>query len=118
MINSRVVLEGGKNLVLQVDGHLEDQADPWKEIFDFQSLRVVPKTIHIVSAAWLVQEKGTIILWWDKDNLLFPMESRNKADFLHPIYSPKTKWSQKFYISWLNCPVRKYFTFQINMDRQ
>ncbi len=117
-ISSRVVLEGGKNLILQVHGCLQDEAKPWIEILDVDKLQVPNRRLRIDGASWLIQEKGTLFLWWDKDNLIFPMESRNKADFYHPLDCPKDNWSRKLYISWENCPTSKQFMFQINMDKQ
>ena len=119
MISSRILLDGGKNLILQVQGDLQDQANPWAEVLDLDKGPKVPsRYVRIDGISWLIQEKGTIFLWWDKDNLILPMESRNKADFYHALDCPKKDWSRKLYISWTNCPTTKYFMFQINMDKQ
>ena len=118
MISSRIILDGGKNLILQVQGDLQDQKNPWEMILDLDAgPRHPTEQVRIDGASWLIQEKGSIFLWWDKNILIFPMESRNKADFYFPLQCPHKVWTRRIYMSWENCPTLKYFMFQLNMDK-
>ena len=54
--------------------------------------------LKLASLAWLVQEKLGLYLWWNKETVLLPMESRNAIRFDTSIVPPEG-WDGKIWLS-------------------
>lgn len=107
-----------KNLTLQIRGLVsKDYRDlssfPVEEKFD----RGLPK---LSSALWVIQEKLCLYLWWNPEDLLLPMESRNSVRFDHALQPPEG-WNGTMYLSASNWnkpdPMGKAFLLVLDFDR-
>lgn len=121
-----VLRDGAKNLSILVKGIVEMDFTPI-EILDIEKTtlpREPLKGIRLDSAAWLIQEKMGITLWWEKkekeENLIFIMESRNGLRLDEGIPSPRLGkgWGGKIYISGSNVVGQKAFCFTLEIDKQ
>lgn len=57
--------------------------------------------VKMASALWILQEKLTLLLWWDLEHLIFPMESRGAFKFERDLEPPK-EWDGTLRMSVLN----------------
>lgn len=124
----QILKDGPKNLTILVKGIVTDDFGP-EEVLDLDKIEGPSngwKGLRLDSALWLVQEKMTLTLWWEKDpkkeeNLALIMESRNGARFDEQIPSPRFKddWQGKIYlIGHRNSADPKAFMFILDFDKQ
>ena len=91
----RQVAGGGRNVTLHITGMLTKGDMPLTPI----DLSVPEKSrAKIASLVWLVQEKLGIYLWWNKETILLPMESRNTVRFDSPL-NPPENWDGRMWLS-------------------
>lgn len=107
-----------KNLTLQVRGYVsKDYRDMSPILVEEKFDRGLPKLSSLV---WLVQEKMCLYLWWDKEDLLLPLESRNSVRFDHALQPPE-RWNGTMYLSVSNWsqpdPGGKAFLIVLDFDR-
>jgi hypothetical protein len=78
------------------------------------------KGLKMTSALWIIQEKLCLHLWWDKNDRLLPMESRNAARFDQAIKPPEG-WNGTMYLTSQNWDqpnlVGKAFFIVLDFDR-
>ena len=95
MIQVKQVIGGGRNVTLHITGMLTEgdleltpiDLDPEK------NLRSDKSRAKLSSLVWVVQEKLTLYLLWNKnpDSLIMPMESRNSVR-LDSSMAPPDHW--------------------------
>jgi len=109
--------DGSKNVTVLVKGILDEELH-LTPILLAEKLSGQPKKIKLTEALWLVQEKMGIALWWKKDDLIAPMESRNSIRLDRGWDSPKD-WGGIILLSSFNwSPNRKFFTLEVGFDKQ
>jgi hypothetical protein len=76
--------------------------------------------MKLTSLMWVIQEKMGLYLWWDKETLLMPLESRNSVRFDTGISAPYG-WDGKMYLSSYLCNTppspMKAFLLVLDFDR-
>lgn len=111
----------GKNITLQVTGSLDGELG-LTPILDIKALKTPAVGIRLDSATWLIQEKMGLILWWKKDDLLLPLESRGSIRLDVGIYnSVGEDWDGIIRLSSFgyssNTFKPKYFHLTLDIDR-
>lgn len=108
----KVPADGSKNLVLQVVGVLEK--DLTRQVLYKSSRR-----LRLDSVLFAVQEKAGLLLWWGKDKLILPLESRGYFSFTCPVACPED-WDQQIWISSFRVgepPTPKHFYFTLDCEK-
>ncbi len=98
MLRKELLADGTNNLTLSVTGSLLENLE-MEEILDLsQTKGGAGGRCRFESITWVVQEKMRLLLWWDKETLIVPMESRN---FLRTEagLKPPALWDQKLRLS-------------------
>ena len=103
----QILREGGKNLSLLAKGFATEDFGP-DLLFDLTKLtppREGWKGLRLDSAAWLIQEKMGLYLWWSaqarEEDLALVMESRNGLRLDEGIPTPRfgEEWAGKMFLS-------------------
>jgi hypothetical protein len=77
----------------------------------------IERPLKLASLSWLIQEKMGMYLWWDKETILLPMESRNTIKFDTSMKSPEN-WDGKMWISGFGfVPPKKVFFLILDFDK-
>ena len=108
MFKVKFPADGDKHLTVQVAGVLREER--------MQILFESSRRLRIDSVLFLIQEKAGILLWWGKDDLVLPMESRGAFSFASPIVSPED-WDKKLWISAFNVVQPKHFFFTLDCEK-
>lgn len=90
-IKVTVPSQGSKNAAVHVVG-ITDEEFSEQPLVRLEDLNPIPRKIRIDNVLFAIQEKMGIILWWDKDKLILPLESRGAFRFDQGINSP-SDWS-------------------------
>jgi|SRR5580700_5274192 hypothetical protein len=114
MIRLKQVSGGRRNVTYQITGELGQE-------LAFGELDLKEKDIKLVSLLWVIQEKLGIILSWDKETPILPMESRNSVR-LDVGLTPPEGWGGVIYLSSFNFSVPptaswKHFFIVLDFDR-
>jgi hypothetical protein len=107
-------IDGSRNLTILVKGVLNE------EMFLTPLLKGRTGKMKLTSALWLVQEKLGLVLWWDKHQIILPMESRNSIRLDRGWNSPD-EWKGEILLSSFNFelgPKPKYFVIELEFDKQ
>lgn len=103
----QVIKDGPKNFSIMVKGFTTGEFKR-TQIIDLDKMsgpREGWKGVRLDSAAWAIQEKMGLHLWWEDDDaehaLALVMESRNAMRFDEGLPSPRVseKWGKKMYLS-------------------
>jgi len=117
MLDITIPIDGSKNVTVLVKGIL-DEEQRLTPILLTEKLSGQPKKMKLTDALWLVQEKMGIALWWKKDDLILPMESRNSIRLDRGWDSP-ADWQGIILLSSFNwSQYHKYFTLEVSFDKQ
>jgi hypothetical protein len=117
MLDITIPVDGHKNVTVLVKGILDDELR-LTPILLTEKLSGQPKKMKLTEALWLVQEKMGMALWWARDDLILPMESRNSIRLDRGWDSPKD-WQGIIMLSSFNWSGHyKYFTLEIGFDKQ
>jgi hypothetical protein len=99
-----------RNVTFHVRGLLEDD-------LPLTPVDLGDKTLKITSLLWAIQEKMGLYLWWDSNNLLLPMESRNAMRFDQALNAP-ANWNGVIYLSSFGWAApRKAFFLIMDFDK-
>jgi hypothetical protein len=130
----QIIKDGEKNFSVLVKGVVSTEGD-LGVIVDVSKLappRAGFKGLRLDSAAWAIQEKMGLHLWWEaskeEKDFLLVMESRNGMRFDEGIPSPridKDKWGGQIHLSCFRLtdsstgPIdEKYFILLLDFDKQ
>jgi hypothetical protein len=64
---------GSRNIAIEMSGFLTSNEHDGRM---FKLHKFEEHSLKVSAVLFLIQEKGGLHLWWDKDNLLLPLESR------------------------------------------
>src|ERR1700679_3754655 len=88
----KVTAGGSRNVSVQISGSLPKGMF---ELVKFEHLG-----LKLTSLLFLIQEKAGLYLWWDKDDLILPLESRGAFKFDTGLKAPEgwdgTVWASTF----------------------
>lgn len=126
---SKIIKDGPKNFSLLVKGIVWEEFEPTPiiDIGKLEAPREGLKGLRLDSAAWTVQEKMGLLLWWGEpkgeEDLIFPMESRNSLRFDDGLISPRKDkgWRGILYLSSFRVkegPIPKSFLVLLDFDKQ
>ena len=108
---------GQKNVTYHVRGFVHGRD---MEKTEFKIEHPEASELKFSSALWIIQEKLTLYLWWAKDDLLLPMESRNSIRFDLAV-KPPIGWNGTMCLSSLNWnapnAIGKAFYLVLDFDR-
>lgn len=128
----QTIKEGEKNFSVLIKG-MTTEDFPCVPIIDLKSFRPPTsgwKGIRLDSAAWAIQEKLGLYLWWESErketNLILPLESRNFMRFDEGIPSPRILesggWGRRIFLSSFNTNIpplgTKSFFILLDFDKQ
>jgi hypothetical protein len=117
MLDITIPVDGQKNVTVLIKGILDEELR-LTPILLVEKLSGQPKKMKLTEALWVVQEKMGIVLWWAKDTLILPMESRNSIRLDRGWDSPQN-WQGIVMISSFNWSQHyKYFTIELGFDKQ
>lgn len=117
MIKVNRVAGGQRNTTLHITGCIENDI-PMTPVYTGTK---ETGTMKLGSILWVIQEKLGIYLWWNKEQLLMPLESRNAIRLDAGYVAPKD-WDGNMYISSYNFAVEprcktKAFFLLLDFDR-
>jgi hypothetical protein len=100
-----------RNVTFHVRGMLVDGDLPLTPI------ELGDKTLKLTSLLWAVQEKLCLHLWWNSDDEILPIESRNSMRFDQALNAP-AGWNGIVYLSSTNwTSPRKAFFLIMDFDK-
>ena len=112
MLKVTTIAEGAKNLTVLIKGTLTEE-------LALTPVLKVDQLVKLESALWLVQEKAGLLLWWEKGNLIMPMESRNFIRLDIGWNSPRGDWDRTILMSSFGVGQGpKAFTVVLDFDKQ
>lgn len=103
MLRIDTLSDGSNNFTVSVTGTLHENLE-FEELLDLSALKGANERCRLESISWVIQEKLGLTLWWDKDNLILPLESRNFFRIETPL-KPPAQWDRKFRLSSFNLTI-------------
>ena len=98
MFRVELLADGSNNLTAAVTGTLHAKLD-FEEVLDLAKTKGgAGGRCRFESVTWVIQEKMRLLLWWNKENLIVPMESRNFLKTEAGLKPPEG-WNGKFLLS-------------------
>lgn len=85
-----LVASGQKNVTYRITGLLD--------AYEQREIKTDQRQLKLASLSWLIEEKMGIYLGWSHNNILLPMESRNRISFDTSILSP-LNWDGSLWIT-------------------
>lgn len=115
------VTDGHNATIVSASGILTKEDESF-DLVHWAELKPVPVKARLESAAFGIQEKAGVLLWWKmpdgKNRLILPLESRGKLDFegLQGIHAPPT--SLGICMTTFGVPSPKHFRLSIDLTKQ